>query len=132
MKAPVAILSAASLFFAALLVQGCSNPAPVRKLLSVTVSPAAGTAQGAPGGVQFVATGTYNTAPYTVTPLQADWGVFDHSFAATTENGLATCKGAGTTTVEAWVQISGPTCNVIDAAGMPCGTISGRAKLTCP
>jgi hypothetical protein len=42
--------------------------------------------------------------------------------------------GSGATTIEAWVmpQNSGPVCNVIDPAGMPCGTISARAQFTCP
>jgi hypothetical protein len=118
----------------------CSNPAmnTSRELLSVTITPSNGTAPGAPNSqVQFVATGAYNTEPYTVTPLQATWGVtyYPQAIASTTQNGLATCSSgsSGTTTIEAWVQVTPFVCNVIDTAGRPaCGNVSGSAKLTCP
>jgi hypothetical protein len=119
-----------------LFVQACGNP-PTRQLLSVSISPESGTAQGSPGEVQFVATGTYNTEPYTVTPLTATWGVqsYPQSIATTTQSGLATCKqgGSGGTVVEAWVQVVPPLCNVIDSAGRPgCGNVGASAQLTCP
>ena len=45
------------------------------KIQSITVSPATADAQNYPNGqVPFVATGYYNSAPGTVTPLQANWG----------------------------------------------------------
>src|ERR1035438_8321612 len=45
------------------------------KIQSITVSPATADAQNYPNGqVPFVATGYYNLAPATVTPLQANWG----------------------------------------------------------
>jgi hypothetical protein len=118
----------------------CSNPAmnTSRQLLSVTISPANGTAPAALNSqVQFVATGTYNTEPYMVTPLQATWGVtyYPQAIASTTQNGLATCVSgsSGTTTIEAWVQVAPFVCDVIDTAGRPaCGNVSGSAKLTCP
>lgn len=121
-------------------VESCANPAPTRELLSVTITPDSGTAQGNPGQIQFVATGTYNTAPFTVTPLEANWGVmsFPKSIATTTQNGMATCTqgSSGTTTIEAWVMVppgSGALCNVIDSAGRPgCNNIGGAAQLTCP
>lgn len=120
----------------ALFLQACGNP-PTRQLLSVTISPASGVAQGSSGQVQFVATGTYNTEPYTVTPLAATWGVqsFPRVIAATSQSGLATCKqgSSGATTIEAWVQVTPATCNIIDSAGRPgCGNVSGSAQLTCP
>jgi hypothetical protein len=119
-----------------LCVQSCANPAPTRQLLSVTITPDSGTAQGNPGQIQFVATGTYNTAPFTVTPLEANWGVmsFPKSIATTTQNGMATCAqgSSGTTTIEAWVQLTPSVCNVIDSAGRPaCGNVAGSAQLTC-
>ena len=78
----------------------------------------------------------YNTEPYTVTPLQATWGVesYPQSTATTDQTGLATCKSgsSGTTTIEAWVQLSPAVCEVIDSAGRPgCGNIGGSARLTC-
>ena len=119
-----------------LLVQACGNP-PTRQLLSVSISPTSGTAKGSPSEVQFVATGTYNTEPYTVTPLTATWGVQSapQSIATTSQSGLATCKqgSSGATNIEAWVQVEPSTCNVIDSAGRPgCGNVGGSAQLTCP
>jgi hypothetical protein len=107
------------------------------QLISVTISPTSAPAQGGP--VQFVATGHYNSAPYTVTPLTATWGIttFPQSLGTVTQNGLAACiKGAsGTTTVEAWVMLSatGPNCACVDSAGRPCcNNVGGSAQLTCP
>jgi hypothetical protein len=119
-----------------LFVQACGNP-PTRQLLSVSISPESGTAQGSPGQAQFVATGTYNTEPYTVTPLTATWGVQSspQSIATTTQSGLATCKqgSSGGTVIEAWVQVVPAVCNVIDSAGRPgCGNLGASAQLTCP
>jgi hypothetical protein len=133
LRAP--LLAVLSLLFL-LCVQSCANPAPTRQLLSVTITPDSGTAQGNPGQIQFVATGTYNTAPFTVTPLEANWGVmsFPKSIATTTQNGMATCAqgSSGTTTIEAWVQLTPSVCNVIDSAGRPaCGNVAGAAQLTC-
>jgi hypothetical protein len=134
---PLAILSPLLMVF---LPTACSNPGmnTSRELLSVTISPANGTAPAAPNSqVQFVATGTYNTEPYTVPPLQATWGVtyYPQAIASTTQNGLATCASgvSGATTIEGWVQTSPPACESIDSAGRPgCGNVGGSAKLTCP
>lgn len=54
---------------------GCGTDAPIQghQLVSVTISPATASAQGAP--VQFIAIGHYNSAPFTVTPLTATWGI---------------------------------------------------------
>jgi hypothetical protein len=133
LRAP--LLAVLSLLFL-VCVQSCANPAPTRQLLSVTITPDSGTAQGNPGQIQFVATGTYNTAPFTVTPLEANWGVmsFPKSIATTTQNGMATCAqgSSGTTTIEAWVQLTPSVCNVIDSAGRPaCDNVAGAAQLTC-
>jgi hypothetical protein len=119
---------------------GCANPAPTRQLLSVTITPGSGTAQGNPGQIQYVATGTYNTAPFTVTPLQANWGVgsYPQSIATTTQSGLATCMqgSSGTTTIEAWVMVPPypqAICASVDSAGRPgCDNIGAAAQLTCP
>ncbi|HEX4067260.1 MAG TPA: hypothetical protein VHZ09_14680 [Acidobacteriaceae bacterium] len=126
-----------SLLLSLVYLQACGAPAtPPRQLLSVTVTPSTATAQGA--GVQFVATGTYNTAPYTVTPLTANWGiaVSPKALGTITQSGFAACtKGAsGTSAVEAWVMTdTGPICNVIDSAGRPgCGNVWGSAQLACP
>lgn len=116
---------------------GLSSPS--RQLLSVTISPAAVTAPATPPGqVQFVATGYYNTEPYTVTPLQATWGaaMFPQQVATVTQDGLASCAAgaSGTTTVEAWVMLAtNPMCQSIDSAGRPgCNNVGAAAQLTCP
>jgi hypothetical protein len=142
MKHPRAILFATlSLLFLLIFVQACATGTPTmgRQLIAVTITPTSGTAQGSPGQIQFVATGTYNTPPYTVTPLAATWGVESNpqAIATTTQNGLATCTqgstGTTTTTIEAWVQIVPPLCDSIDSAGRPgCGNVGSSAKLTCP
>jgi hypothetical protein len=119
---------------------GCANPSPVRQLLSVSIAPGSGTAQGSPGQIQFVATGTYNTAPFTVTPLDASWGVvsFPKSIATTTQNGMATCTqgSSGTTTIEAWVLVPPypqAICASADSAGRPgCDNVGAAVQLTCP
>jgi hypothetical protein len=145
MEYPRAILlsAIASLVFVVLM-QGCATSGPMiggsssdRQLTAIVVSPASGTAPSAGGQVQFVATGIYNTAPYTVTLLVASWGVqsYPQAIASTDQTGLATCKqgSSGTTTIEAWVQESGPVCNVIDSAGRPaCNNIWSSAQLICP
>jgi hypothetical protein len=126
---------------AASIALGCSN-IPQRQALSVTVSPAIVTAP-ADGQVQFAATGTYNLAPTTVDPLQANWAIVDQSgqptVAVTVDNGLAQCSSAasGVFTVGAWVvEFSKPpdvVCNVVTAFGNPCGdSVIGFAQLTCP
>ena len=131
--------AALSFFVAALWLQACANPSQTRQLLAVTITPASGTATGSPGQVQFVATGHYSTEPYTVTPLQANWGVQSSPqvIATTDQTGLATCKqgSSGTTVIEAWVMVppSPPAmCNVIDSAGRPgCFNVWAMAQLTC-
>lgn len=137
----LAVLSVLATVF---LLQACANPSTSvisdHQLLSVTITPATGTASGSTGQVQFVATGHYNTEPFTVTPLQANWGVesYPQSIATTDQNGLATCKqgSSGTTIIEAWVMVppNPPAmCNVIDSAGRPgCFNVGGSAQLTCP
>jgi len=132
-----ALSTVPALFLSAFFLQACANPLQTRQLLSVTITPVAGTATGTPGQVQFIATGTYNTEPYTVTPLTATWGVesYPQAIAATTQNGLATCSAgvSGTTTIEAWVQLEASACNIIDSAGRPgCGNVGASAQLTCP
>jgi len=135
MKMQWAILFSVLFVFVLLSIQACSNP--TRRLLSVTISPASGTPGGSSSQVQFVATGHYNTSPYTVTPLAATWGVANpgnQTVATTSQSGLATCSASGSTTVVAWVlpPPRGPVCNVIGPGGVPCGAIAGTAKLTCP
>lgn len=113
-----------------------------RQAVSVTINPASAVAQN--GQAQFIATGTYNTSPNTVTPLQANWAVTVKNGGPTTDvsigaNGLARCVSAasGVYTVGAWVvKFSTPPsamCLTISPFGEPCGdSVIGFAELTCP
>ena len=121
----------------------CNNISP-RRLQSISVSPATADAQSSPNGqVQFTATGTYNTQPITVTPLQANWGTADQNGGATTAvtidaNGLAECTAgaSGVYSIGAWHLIdpnAGVTCASIGPFGEPgCNAVLGTAQLTCP
>jgi hypothetical protein len=114
------------------------------QIAALSVSPAAADARDYPGGqVQFVATGTYQTAPVTVSPLQANWGVIQSGEETTevsiTANGLAQCgsDAAGVYTVGAWVLLFATpppvSCDVATPFGNPCGdSILATAQLTCP
>ena len=111
-----------------------------RQIQSVTVSPASADAQNYPDGkVQFVATGQYNTAPMTVTPVQAYWGPSSGLNRAVSidENGVAQCAAgaSGTYSVGAWVDlpVTVPIPCAVGLYGEPiCYTVLGTAKLTCP
>ena len=102
---------------------GCGGGS-TRHLLSISISPS--TADGANfplGGVQFTATGTFDKAPATVTPLTATWSISPSGVASIeTGDGFAQCISTGTATVMA----SAPT---TQGSSM---TVSGTATLTCP
>ncbi|HMC32502.1 MAG TPA: hypothetical protein VKL99_16820 [Candidatus Angelobacter sp.] len=73
-----------------------------RRLASLTISPTSATASG--GNVQFIVTGTFNTAPMTVTPLTVIWTADRPAFsgpptsnrATVDSNGLAHCSSGFT------------------------------------
>lgn len=124
---------------AAMLAFSCGSSTSISGLIrqpqSITLSPATADAQNYPDGqVQFVATGHYNAAPYTVTPQSATWGACyqnAHSTAVSVTNeGLAQCANgaSGTYTIFAFDMTN---CNVITACGGGC-TVVGSAQLTCP
>jgi hypothetical protein len=119
---------------------------------SLTLSPASADAQNYPAGkVAFLATGHYDTAPMTVTPMQANWGaesefVWNGSLTygsangavSVDTNGVAQCasSASGTYAVVAWV-IQDPTlhgtCGSGNSIGEPgCNVVQGMAQLTCP
>jgi hypothetical protein len=115
---------------------GGSSSLTSRQLLSVTVAPASTTAN---GPVQFVATGHYNAAPYTVTPLpEAKWGVCFNSGPTTaitvTQAGIAQCAAGSVGTYSVWADAppfdGAPVCNAINACGGGC-LVAGTAQLTC-
>jgi len=124
-----------------------------RQIQSISLSPASADAQDYPNGkVQFVATGHYDAAPTTVTPLQAGWGVASEQLVSGVEtfglangalsvdtNGVAQCAAgaSGTYAVGAWVSLSvtGPPPSCPSGPfGQPyaCSAVLGTAQLTCP
>jgi hypothetical protein len=127
----------ARLFLPCLLVLALScgsGPLAQRRLLSLTISPASATASG--GNVQFTVTGTFSTAPVTVTPLTAVWtedrpafsGLPEPNHASVDMNGLAHCvpgfTGVSQIIATAAVDPSQPTSLQNEMAV--------SAQLTCP
>jgi hypothetical protein len=116
-----------------------SDPGSERHLLSVTLSPTTADAQQSPDGkVQFIATGYYNTAPYTVTPLSAGWGTCYQdaptSAISVTRTGLAQCASGAVGTYTVWANDPpvplGANCLAMTACGGGC-FVAGTAQLTC-
>jgi hypothetical protein len=143
MERPRLVVASISLLVFAAIVLSCSS-IPQHQLQSITLSPASANAESYPNGqVQFVATGHYNIAPQTVTPLTATWGACDSQFSATTavsvtQNGLAQCASGAEGTYTVWANDPAPlssmgiyNCPAQDACGGGC-TIQGNAQLTCP
>jgi hypothetical protein len=137
------ILSSLGLLLLAALGLYC-NPIPAHRLQSITLAPASADASSYPKGeVQFVATGHYDIAPVTVTPLLASWGTCTQQFAATTavsitQNGLAQCTSGAVGTYTVWVndpitELPGQVynCPAQNACGGGC-VIQANAQLTCP
>lgn len=124
------------LVLAASFVLSCGASAP-RQLQSITLSPATADAQDSHNGqVQFTTTGHYNTAPRTVTPQSATWGVCYQnaptSEVSVTTAGLAQCANGADGTYTIWANDpTNPTCNVLGPCGEGC-SIVGTAQLTCP
>jgi hypothetical protein len=123
---------------AALALTTCGNP--TRQLDSLTITPAAATANGS--AVQFTATGHWSASPTTVMPEPATWGACTTANAPTTDvtvstAGLASCtkSAKGAYNVFAWdpqYGYTGPTCNFVTACGSGCGRVSAAVQLTCP
>ncbi|MFZ1132252.1 MAG: hypothetical protein WAN38_15875, partial [Terriglobales bacterium] len=76
------------LLFVACLISNCGG-GNNRRLQSISITGVANAGQ-----VSFVATGTYNTSPITVTPLATSWYVGDPSggYALTTEPFVVACN----------------------------------------
>lgn len=126
---------------AACVLLACGSPA--RQVQSITLSPATADAQNYPNGqVPFLATGYYNSAPTTVSPLQANWGAASGSLPANgavtiDANGVAQCSAgaSGTYTIGAWVNLpvkGTPPCPLFPYGTASCSHVLGTAKLTCP
>ncbi len=111
-----------------------------RQLLSVTVSPATADAANYPNGqVPFTATGNYNIAPYTVSPLSGMWGVCYNNAPTTAitvnNEGVAQCAEGAVGTYTVWANApkypGGPNCLALTVCGGGCFVV-GTAQLTCP
>jgi len=119
---------------------------------SLTVSPTSADAQNYPGGkIPFAATGHYNTAPMTVSPLKANWNPYAEQIwngsvtyvpangaISVDSSGVAQCAAtaSGTYAVLAWTiqdpNLSGG-CGSMNSFGEPgCNVVQGMAQLTCP
>jgi hypothetical protein len=95
-----------------------------RHLLSITVAPPTANGANYPlGALQFTATGTFDKALLTVTPLTATWSISPSGVASIeTSDGFAQCISTGTATITASAPVSQ------GSSGM----VSGNATLTCP
>jgi hypothetical protein len=94
-----------------------------RHLLSTSITPATANGANFPlGAVQFTATGTFDKAPMTVTPLTATWSISPSGIASIeTSDGFAQCISTGTATVTASAPVSQGSSTMV----------SGTATLTC-
>jgi hypothetical protein len=139
-----------SLIFPACITLACGSGS--RQIKSIIVGPASADAQNYPNGqVPFVATGNYNSAPMTVSPLQANWAAQSEQIVNGIETfgpangavlvdstGVAQCTAvaSGAYAVIAW-DLQDPTLKVSCASetdfGEPgCNAVQGVAQLTCP
>ncbi len=111
---------------------GCSsgmNTVASRRLQTITLTPATATGHDTSDGqVQFVATGSFTSAPTPVTPLQASsWLISDAGIATVNSTGLAQCLAGtmGRVTVKA-VASSGSDMVSTSTA------VTGTAQFSCP
>src|SRR5260370_22747638 len=114
--------SSAILLLTASLV-GCGGGS-TRHLLSISISPPTANGANFPlGAVQFTATGTFDKAPVTVTPLTATWSISPSGVASIeTSDGFAQCISTGTATITATAPVTQGSSTMV----------SGMATLTFP
>jgi hypothetical protein len=139
-----------ALIFSACITLACGGSS--RQIQSITVGPASADAQDYPNGqVAFVATGSYNAAPMSVSPLPANWAAQSEQIVNGIEtfgpangavlidgSGVAQCTAgtSGTYAVIAW-DLQDPTlkagCGSETDFGEPgCNAVQGTAQITCP
>ena len=147
-------VSACLLLLAASLALACGSPSGPHLIQSLTLSPASADAQNYPAGkVAFVPTGHYDTAPLTITPIQASWGAESEIMS----NGSITygdANGAVSVDVNGIAQCATGgcignirSCSVGNTGSEPegyvsvrqqyrlepgCNVVQGIAQLTCP
>jgi hypothetical protein len=123
------------------LLNGCGGnmmmSATSRQLQSITVTPAAATAQNTSRQMQFTAMGSFNMAPMSSMP-QVLWSIGNPFSAMPTpggitinQNGLASCSTfSGTVAIEATAPMD-PAMPLMEM-GMMTSNVAGMAQLTCP
>ena len=123
----IGLLTATVLFLFCL---GCGTGSNPRELQSILLTPSP-----ADGGVQYVATGNYNKAPLTLSPLTVFWEIPLHQGEAgptITQNGLATCT-AGAPGTFMVVTLAPQDPNIPVAIPLPpVPMVLGEAFITCP
>lgn len=109
-------------------------------LQSVTVCPAAADAKDYPDGeIQFVAIGTFNTAPSPALPTPVYWGACQQNQPTTgvtvSNTGVAQCASGASGNYTVWAYGLNDQKVCPEFVG-PCGTggcqVTGTAQLTCP
>ena len=105
-------------------------------LQSMTLCPAVADAQNFPDGqVQFVAIGSYTTAPSPALLTNPFWGTCYQNAPTTgvaiTSSGVAHCAAGASGTYTVWAAAGPALCLIAEPCGM-CGQLEGSAKLTCP
>ncbi|MGH9617652.1 MAG: hypothetical protein ACRD28_13000 [Acidobacteriaceae bacterium] len=129
--------SCASLFSLILLtIVSCGTGSGSRTLLSISVSPAVATAPKGP--IQFIATGTFSSPPYTVAPLPALWTgswtalpalcVGDACVGIDPNTGLALCGGVPP---KVTITASAPSNPNLPLNSQNVPLVSGTATLNC-
>ena len=120
-----------------LLLTGLACGTSSRQLQSISISPSIADAQSSPNGqVQFVATGHYNRAPMSSSPLPVLWGLLPgmsgQAGATITQSGLAQCaQGAsGSFSVATWAPAD-PNISIGQLSSAKKAVV-GTAVLTCP
>jgi hypothetical protein len=113
-----------------LLATGCGTSSSPRELQSILLTPSP-----AENGVQFVATGNYNQAPLTVSPLTVFWEIpllLGKSGPTITQNGLATCTAGAPGTFNV-LALAPQNPNIpVTSPPQPVPNVGAETFLTCP
>lgn len=103
---------------------------------SITLCPTVADAKDYPDGeVQYVAIGTFQTAPSPAIPQSTFWGTCYQnaptSAVTISSGGVAQCASGASGTYTVWATGGPALCNLVEPCGT-CGQPEGYAKLTCP
>jgi hypothetical protein len=131
--------AAVTLFFGSLFAMGCGGSG--RMLESISLSPSPAVAKN--GIVQLVATGTYSSAPLTVTGISVNWnppacvatpgtacpGGILVSPISVSSSGLATCDKGYSGTVA--LEVTAPRNPSLSAEATGVATVTGKGSVVC-